>query len=151
VLLYPEQEIDLSEKNCRFGQFLLSLEASGNWSQITSMLGAIHARFHKVAAKMAELHRHDHAGLLNLYTFESLPLSCELKKELGQVSLALRSQLEHEPPQVPFLVDASCPVTIEDLACCGPLLRAFNLGQDLSVLIEKNNIRSSQPSSRGDH
>ncbi|MBL4903515.1 MAG: protein kinase [Desulfocapsa sp.] len=150
LLLYPEREIDLSEDNCKFGQFLLSLEDSGNWSQIMAELGSIHLRFHEVAAKMAALHPHDHAGLQNLYTLESLPLSCELKKELGQVSLTLRSQLEHEPPPVPFLADVSCPVITQNMACYGPLLRAFNLDQDLGVMIKRDNVRSSLSSARGD-
>jgi len=150
LLLHPEQEIDLSEKNCRFGQFLASFEDSGNWSQVTSVLKPIHLQFHEVAAKMAALPRHDHAGLQDLYMLESLPLTCKLKKELALVSLMLRSQLEHQPPPVPFLADLSCPVTMPDLACYGPLLRAFNLDQDLCVLIEKNNIRASQLSSNGD-
>ncbi len=148
LLLYPEQEIDLSEANCRFGHFLSSLESSGNWQQVTSMLDPIHLQFHEVAAKMAKLRSHDHAGLQDLYVNESLPLSCRLKKELGLVSLFLRSQLENQPPSVPFLDDTSCPVTMPDLACYGPLLRAFNLDQDLCVLIQKNNLKDSQPDSK---
>ena len=150
LLLYPEQEADLSEEHCRFGQFMTSIEASGNWQQLTSMLGAIHLQFHEVTAKMAELQPHDHAALQNLYIHESLPLSCQLKKKLGQVSHVLRSQLECEPPSVPFLADASCPVTIPDLACYGPVLRAFNLDQDLCVLTEKNNSSSLLSNSSGE-
>ncbi|MEA3467805.1 MAG: protein kinase [Thermodesulfobacteriota bacterium] len=149
ILLYPEQEIDLSETNCRFGHFLSSLDSSGNWEQVTSMLDPIHVEFHKVVARMAKLRSHDHAGLQDLYVNESLPLSCSLKKELGLVSLFLRSQLENQPSPVPFLADASCPVTMPDLACYGPLLRAFNLDQDLCALIEKNDLYASQPDSRG--
>jgi serine/threonine protein kinase len=151
LLLHPEQKVDLSETSCKFGQFLTSLETSGNWPQIISMLAPVHEQFHEVTAKMAALQPHDHAGLQSLYMFESLPLACALKKELGLLSLALRGQLKHEPPPVPFLADGACPVAIPDLACYGPLLRAFNLDQDLCVLIEKNNIRSTQPSSSGDN
>ncbi len=140
LLLFPDREIDLSEANCRFGQFLISLEESGNWQQLISMLDPIHLQFHEVAARMAELPSHDHAGLQNLYVRESLPLSCRLKKQLGRVSLSLRSHLEREPPFVPFLVDEACPVTMPDLACYGPLLGALTLDQDLCVLIEKSMV-----------
>lgn len=150
LLLYPEQEVDLSEKHCRFGQFMTSIKASGNWPHLMSMLGAIHLQFHEVAAKMAELEPHDHAALQNLYIHESLPLSCQLKKKLGQVSHLLRSQLDYAPPSVPFLADASCPITMPDLASYGPVLRAFNLDQDLCVLIEKKNSSSLLENSNGE-
>ena len=148
-LLYPEQETDLSEEHCRFGQFLVSIEASGNWPHLTSILGPIHLQFHEVTAKMAELQPHNHVALQNLYIHESLPLACQLKKKLGQVSHVLRSHLESKPPSVPFLAETSCPVSIPDLACYGPVLRAFNLDQDLCVLIEKNNSSSLLANSNG--
>jgi len=138
LLLYPDEEADLNEINCRFGQFLISLKMSGNWESLISMLDPIHLQFHEVAARMAELPLHDHVGLQNLYVRESLPLSCQLKKELGMVSLLLRSHLEQEPPSVPFLVEESCPVRMPNLECYGPLLGALNLDQDLCTLIEKS-------------
>ncbi len=141
-LLYPEQQTDLSEENCRFCQFLTSIEASGNWPQLLAMLTPIHLQFHEVTAKMVKLQPHDHAAIQNLYIHESLPLSCRLKKKLGQASHVLRAQLENKPPSVPFLAEASCPVTIPDLACYGPVLRAFNLDQDLCVLIGKKSSSS---------
>ncbi|HHD56956.1 MAG TPA: universal stress protein [Desulfobulbaceae bacterium] len=147
LLLYPDKEVDLSEKNCRFGQFLASLEGIEKWKKLTSILGPIHLQFHEVAAKMAKLSAHDHAGLQDLYVRESLPLSCRLKNELGHISLYLRSFLKNNPPTVPFLADESCPVTMPDLACYGPLLRAFNLGQDLCVLIQKKDSMTLQSNS----
>ncbi|HID69351.1 MAG TPA: serine/threonine protein kinase [Desulfobacterales bacterium] len=135
LLLYPEKAVDLSKAHCRFGLFLESLETSRHWLKITSMLNPIHQQFHEVATKMAELPLHDHTGLQELYINESMPLSCKLKKELGHVSLLLRSYLKKAPPSVPFLIEESCPITMPHLACYGPLLRAFNLSQDLSVLI----------------
>ncbi len=141
-LLNPGQETDLSEEHCRFGQFLTSIEASGNWPQITSILAEIHLQFHEVTAKMAALQPYDHAALQNLYIHESLPISCQLKKKLGQVSMVLRSHLDCNPPSVPFLTDTSCPITMPYLASYGPVLLAFNLDQDLCVLIEKNNSNS---------
>jgi len=146
-LLYPEQQPDLNEENCRFCQFLTSIEASGNWPQLLSMLAPIHLQFHEVIAKMVNLQPHDHTALQNLYIHESLPLSCQLKKKLGQVSRVLRSQLENEPPSVPFLAEASCPINIPNLACYGPVLRAFNLDQDLCALIGKNSTISIQSNS----
>ncbi len=140
LLLYPEQDIDLSEANCRFGHFLASLETSGNWQEVISMLEPVHQQFHRVVARMAKLCHNDHAGLQALYIRESLPLSCRLKKELGRVSSFLRAHLDMEPPAVPFLADETCPVTMPDLACYGPLLRAFNLDQDLCVLVEGKNV-----------
>jgi len=145
LLLYPEQVSDLSVKPCRFDRFLNSVNASGKWPQLTSMLDAIHTQFRELTAKMAKLEPHDHTALQSLYIHESLPLSCRLKKKLGQASNLLRSRLEHNPPAVPFLADASCPVTMPNLACYGPVLRAFNLDQDLCVLIEKNNNSSLLP------
>jgi serine/threonine protein kinase len=138
LLLYPEQELDLGETNCRFGQFLISLKTSGNWQQLIALLAPIHLQFHEVMARMAKLHPNDHAGLQDIYTRESLTLSCKLKKQLGLVSLFLRSQLEKEPIPVPFLIDETCPVGQPYLACYGPLLGALTLGQDLCVLIEKS-------------
>lgn len=138
LLLYPDEDVDLSETNCRFGQFLISLKMSGNWEQLISILDSIHLQFHEVAARMAELPLHDHVGLQDLYVRESLPLSCQLKKELGMASLLLRSQLEEEPPSVPFLVEKACPVGMHNLACYGPLLGALNLDQDLCALIGKS-------------
>ncbi len=143
LLLYPEQDIDLSEANCRFGHFLASLETSGNWQEVISMLEPVHQQFHQVVARMAELCDNDHAGLQDLYIRKSLPLSCRLKKELARVSSFLRAHLETEPPAVPFLADETCPVTMPDLACYGPLLRAFNLDQDLCVLVEGKKASST--------
>lgn len=137
-LLYSEQSNDLSEAHCRFGHWLSSLEGSKNWQEITSTLESIHLQFHQVASRMAKLCNHDHTSLQDLYIRESLPLSCRLKKELGQVSLFLRAHLDIAPPIVPFLSDKICPVTIPDLLCYGPLLRAFDLDQDLSALVRKN-------------
>ncbi len=151
MLLYHEQDINLSEEHCRFGRFLATLEASGNWEEVCSLLKPIHQQFHQVAARMAELSEHDHAGLQALYIQGSLPLSCRLKKELGRVSLLLRAHLDIPPPMVPFLTDQTCPVSQPDLASYGPLLRAFNLDQDLCVLIQKKETRASRAdSTRGD-
>jgi len=150
LLLYPEQESDTSQDHCRFGQFLASIKTSGNWPQLTSMLSTIHLRFRELTAKMAELEPHDHVALQNLYIHESLPLSCQLKKELGEASKMLRAQRDYHLPSVPFLADASCPVTMPDLACYGPVLRAFNLDQDLCVLIEKKNSSSFQSDVSGE-
>ncbi|MEA2116570.1 MAG: universal stress protein, partial [Thermodesulfobacteriota bacterium] len=144
LLLYPEQDIDLSEANCRFGHFLASLETSGNWQEVISMLEPVHQQFHQVVARMAEFCDNDHAGLQDLYIRESLPLSCRLKKELARVSMFLRAHLGTEPPPVPFLADETCPVTMPDLACYGPLLRAFDLDQDLCVLVEGKNVSSTE-------
>lgn len=137
-LLYPEQSIDPSEANCRFGNWLSALEGSKKWQEVTSALEPIHLQFHQVATQMAKLCNHDHAGLQDLYIRESLPLSCRLKKELGQVSLFLRAHLDLAPPIVPFLSDETCPVTIPDLLCYGPVLRAFDLDRDLSALVQKS-------------
>ncbi len=142
LLLSPDGEFDLSEKNCRLGQFLLSLEDSGQWEAVISMLTRIHLQYHELAEKMAALPLHDHAGIRNLYVTESLPLSCDFKKELSRVSSFLRSHLRCQPPSVPFLTDPWCPVATSDLACYGPLLRAFILDQDLSVLVETKDSAS---------
>ena len=138
LLLYPEQEPDLGETNCRFGQFLISLKRFENWQQLTAILDPIHIQFHEVMARMAKLQSNDHAGLQDIYIRESLTLSCKLKKQLGLVSLFLRSHLENEPIPVPFLIDERCPVNQPNLACYGPLLGALTLDQDLCVLIEKS-------------
>ncbi len=138
LLLYPEQKLDPGETNCRFGQFLMSLKASGNWQEINVLLDPIHSQFHEVMTRMAKLQPDDHTGLQDIYTRESLPLSCKLKKQLGLVSSFLRSQLEKEPIPVPFLIDDTCPVGQPYLACYGPLLGALTLGQDLCTLIEKS-------------
>jgi len=150
LLLYPDEECDLSEKHCKFGQFLTSIESSGNWPQLVSMLGEIHIQFRELTAKMAKLEPHDHTALQNLYIHESLPLSCKLKQQLGQASTMLRSQLDYDPPSVPFLADASCPMTMPDLASYGPVLRAFNLDEDLCVLIEKSTNSSSRSNVSGE-
>jgi serine/threonine protein kinase len=153
-LLYPGTDIDLSVEHCRLGRFLTSLETSDCWQRVTADLGAVHQRFHQVAVQMAKLCIDDHAGLQDLYIQESLPLSCALKKELGEVSSLLRAPLDSPPPLVPFLTDQTCPVTNPDLARYGPLLRAFDLDQDLCVLVrnkEKNSLDIlSQKSSRCD-
>jgi nucleotide-binding universal stress UspA family protein len=138
LLLYPGQNFDLGETNCRLGQFLISLKTSDNWQQLISLLDPIHLQFHQVMTKMAKLHSNDHIGLQDIYTRESLSLSCKLKTQLGLVSLFLRSQLEKEPVPVPFLLDETCPVGQPYLACYGPLLGALTLGQDLCALIEKS-------------
>ncbi len=140
LLLYPEQKIDHNKINCRFGQFLVSLKTSENWLQLVEILDPIYLKFQEILSRMAELPAHDHVGLQDIYIRESLPLSCQFKKELSLVSLSLRSQLQNEPPLVPFLTDASCPVTMPTLACHGPLLGALTLDQDLCVLIEKNQV-----------
>ncbi len=145
LLLHPERDIDLSEKHCRFGRFLASLDTLGNWQEVTSILDPIHRKFHQVASQMAELLEHDHSRLQEIYIRESLPLSCRLKKELGHVSRLLRAHLDRMPPSVPFLVDKACPVSQLDLACYGPLLGALNLDQDLCVLIQKSALNVANP------
>jgi len=149
MLLYPEEDINLSEDGSCFGSFLTTLEASGGWDKVTSLLKPIHQQFQEVGGRMAGLGALDHAGLQELYVQESLPLSCRLKKELGQVSLFLRAHLDTPPPMLPFLIDQTCPVTQPNLACYGPLLRAFNLGQDLCFLVRKNEMRETCPEAAG--
>ncbi len=144
MLLYPEQDIDLSEDGCRFGRFLASFEKSGRWREVGSILEPVHTEFHRIAERMAKFCDHDHASLQDLYIRESLPLSCSLKKELGRVSLFLRAHLDEEPAKVPFLTDKICPVSEPDLACYGPLLRAINLDDDLCALIKGSNVISSK-------
>jgi len=140
LLLDPEQTIDQRKTNCKFGQFLISLKSQKKWRKLIAMLEPIHLQFQEIAIRMAELPGHDHAGLQDIYIRESLPLACQFKKELGQVSLALRSHLQNEPPSVPFLTDNSCPVTMPTLACHGPLLGALTLDQDLCVLIKRSGM-----------
>ncbi len=143
LLLYPEEDADLSEDHCSFGRFLGSLELSGTWQEIVSILQPVHNRFHQVATRMAQVPHHDHRRLQEIYSSESLPLSCSLKKELGRVSQFLRSHLDSTAPSVPFLVDAGCPVNRPDLAAYGPLLGAVNLGQDLCALIRNKTVEFS--------
>ncbi|MBU0944693.1 MAG: protein kinase [Proteobacteria bacterium] len=145
MLLYPERAINLNEDHSLFGCFLTSLEASGGWDAIISLLKPIHLQFQQIARRMAALGPTDHPGLQELYIQESLPLSCRFKKELGQVSLFLRAHLEGPPPLVPFLVDQTCPVSQPNLACFGPLLRAFNLDQDLCILIQQRQNKEPHP------
>jgi serine/threonine protein kinase len=146
-LLYPDQSFDLSEDNCRFGQWLTSLKGSKKWQKVTSTLAMIHQQFHQLASKIVELCIHDHAGVQDLYIRESLPLSYRLKIELGCLSEFLRTHLDVPPPIVPFLTDKTSPFTMPVLPCYGPLLRSFNLDQDLSGLIqkEKNHASYSRP------
>ena len=151
LLLHPERDLALGEEHCGFGRFLASLDTSGNWGEVTSVLRPVHRKFHQVASQMAQLRDHDHSRLHDIYIRESLPLSCKLKKDLGYVSRLLRTHLDRPPPSVPFLVDEACPVGQRDLACYGPLLGALNLDQDLCVLIRKSmmtpapsNIRSAE-------
>lgn len=139
LLLSPGKTIDLNISHCRFGRFLKTLELSKQWHEVTSILNPIHKQFHEIAARMAKLPMHDHIGLHELFVNESMPLSCRLKKELGRVSTLLRSPLPHKPPLVPFLTEESCPISVPCIACYGPLLRAFTLSQDLSMLIRNSN------------
>ncbi len=142
-LLYPDQSFDLSEDNCRFGQWLSSLEGSKKWQKLTSPLAIIHQQFHQLAYRIAELCNHDHAGVQNLYIQESLPLSHKLKKELGRLSEFLRVHLDMKPPIISFLTDKTSPFTMPDSPCYGPLLRSFNLDQDLGSLIQKEKNHAS--------
>ncbi len=142
-LLYPDQSFDLSEDNCRFGLWLCSLEGSKKWQELTSIIAMIHQQFHQLASQIAELCNHDHAGVQNLYIQESLPLSHRLKKELGRLSEFLRVHLDVKPPIVSFLTDKTSPFTRPDSPCYGPLLRSFNLDQDLSGLIQKEKNHTS--------
>jgi serine/threonine protein kinase len=150
-LLDPDQGVDLSEDNCQFGHWLNSLKGSKKWQEVTSMLALIHQQFHTLASQIAERCNHDHAGVQDLYIRESLPLSFRLKKELGQLSEFLRTHLDMPPPMVPFLTDTTCPFTMPVLPCYGPLLRSFNLGQDLNSLIQKEKKSASySKSTEGD-
>ena len=142
-LLYPDQSVDLSEDNCRFGQWLSSLNSSKKWQELTATLALIHQQFHQLAFQMVEQCNHDHAGVQDLYIRKSQPLSCRLKIELGQLSKLLRTHLDIKPPIVPFLTDMTCPFTTQDLPCYGPLLRSINLDQDLCGLIQKKKNHAS--------
>ncbi len=151
LLLHPERDFTSGEEHCGFGRFLASLDTSGNWGEVTSVLRAVHRKFHQMASQMAQMCEHDHSRLHDIYIRESIPLSCILKKELGNVSRLLRAHLDRPPPSVPFLVDEVCPLGQPDLACYGPLLGTLNLDQDLCVLIRKSmmattpsNIRSAE-------
>lgn len=146
-LLHPEHNRRLSETRCLFGRFLSSLDEAAGWQEITSILEPVHVRFHQLADQMAECAMHDHAGLQDLYINELLPLSCSLKKELARVSLSLRARLSSPPPEVPFLTDNSCPVSKPDLPCYGPLLKAFNLQQDLCSMVRAKEKHTSHESS----
>ena len=145
LLLYPEAKIPLGEEYSQFGSFLATLKGSAGWGEAISLLMPIYIQFQEVAGWMAGLGDHDHAGLQALYIKESLPLSCKFKSELGQVSLLLRAHLENPPPSVPFLTDHTCPVSRPNLACYGPLLRVFNLDQDLCFLAGKEKKKEAGP------
>lgn len=151
LLLHPERDRASGEEHCGFGRFLASLDTFGNWGEVTSVLRPVHRKFHQMASQMAQLCEHDHSRLHDIYIRESFPLSCILKKELGNVSRLLRAHLDRPPPSVPFLVDEVCPVGQPALANYGPLLGALNLDQDLCVLSRKSmmarppsNIRSAE-------
>lgn len=146
MLLKPNKEVAINEADCLFSSFLASLDNSPHWSHVISILEPAQRKFHQLSVKMIRLPENDHAGLYDLYKKEFLPLFCELKKELGSISVFLRSHVAKPPPLVPFLSDKACPVAQPDLACYGPLLRVLNLDQDLSVLIqdkEKNTSRQN--------
>ncbi len=148
LLLHPERNLAFGERHCVFGHFLASLDTSGNWGAVTSVLRPVHRQFHQLTRQMNQLSEHDHSRLHDMYIQKSLPLSCRLKKELGHVSRLLRAHLDRPPPSVPFLVDEVCPVGQPDLACYGPLLGALNLDQDLCVLVQKS-MRATPPSNIG--
>ncbi len=136
-LLYPDHRVDLSENNCRFGRWLNSLRTSEQWKKITSELVRIHRYFHKLAFKISEQCRNSHACMQDMYIQKTLPLSYNLKKELGKLSVFLRSHLDVPPPVLPFMKEESYPFTIPDMPCYGPLLSSINLVNDMENLIHK--------------
>jgi nucleotide-binding universal stress UspA family protein len=140
-LLHPEIKVNLDENNCQLGRFLTVLEGADQWQQVRAQLEPIHAQFHDIARRMDRVGNQDHVRLQQLYVQESLPLSCYLKEVLGQLSILLRAPLAEPPPAVPFLMDRHCPIGRPDLVCYGPLLRVFDLHQDLSDLIQARQDR----------
>lgn len=134
LLLHTAHEVNLNGRNCRFGQFLAMISNIPGWIEVFSILNPIHQEFHDVAHQMAAIPKDDHRMLHDLYTRTSLPLSCNLKYELGHVARLLREQLEHPPPVLPFLADTSCPVELPTKSCYGPILKAINLDKRLTAL-----------------
>jgi serine/threonine protein kinase len=143
MLLKPKEEVDINETQCCFSSFLASLKNSTHWQHVISILEPAQLQFHQLSITMLKLPENDHAGLYDLYKKEFLPLFCELKKELGYISVFLRSHVANPPPLVPFLADKTCPVSQPDFACYGPLLRVFNLNQDFCVLIQGKEQKAS--------
>ncbi len=135
-LLHPEKKINLNENNCQLGRFLTALAGAEQWQSVRAQLEPIHGRFHQIARTMEQVGNQDHSRLQQLYVRESLPLSCHLKDILRKLSCQLRASLVNPPPTVPFLMDRNCPIGRPDLVCYGPLLRVFDLNQDLCDLIQ---------------
>ncbi len=124
--------------------FFSSLTGFGQWQEVVTLLRPVFDSFVTLADKIDQCSGTDPADLQKIYLEDVLPLSCRLKATLADVSTVLHSHLVEAPPVVPFLADSDCPVNIPGLSCYGPLLRAFDLGQDLNVLIHRQQFRKSQ-------
>jgi serine/threonine protein kinase len=147
-LLHPDQRVDLSDRNCCFGDWLNSFNSSKTWQKATSTLALIHHQFHHIASQMAEQCSNNYAGIQNLLINKSLPLSHRLKNELRILSQFMHAHLDVKPPIIPFFTDNASPFTKRDSPCYGPLLRSFNLQQDLSGLIKKEKSHASFSTSK---
>ncbi len=147
MLLQPEEEPDVSAATCRLGKWLGAISANdyAQWQQVRKLLTPIHEEFHSVIGRVIEAD--GPAEQQQIYLNESLPLSCELKKQLSQVSRLLRDSLnpEQEPPGLPFLTDDICPVAAPEVSAYGPVLRTFTLNRDLCALSEIQGQEKKQP------
>ena len=143
LLLSPDEDIDISEKNCAFGKLLDAFKRLPGWEIVFSGLEPIHEAFHQVVARMVTLKHTDHAGLHHLYARKSLPLSLKLKNELGHVAHCIRSHLDTPPEILPFLRDNICPFKMPDIPRYGPLLRLYNIDRDLNALIRNHRQKKS--------
>ncbi len=133
----PDHALTQSDKKSPLEQFYKKLWFQPQWQQARELLEPLFEQFACLEKKISTLPGHDVAALQQLYLNDLLPLSCRLKMKVCTLSATLHELQPADVPLVPFLADTSCPVNMPKLSCYGPLLRAFDLGQDLSILIRE--------------
>jgi nucleotide-binding universal stress UspA family protein len=134
----------VDKKKCLLEQFLVALEHRKQWHKVSSMMIPVHKSFLSFEEKISDSQHANPETLQKLYLDDFLPLSCRLKVVLSEVSSVLHEHLESDISSVPFLTNSSCPVNMPSLSCYGPLLRTFDLGRDINVLMQRQKERGYQ-------
>jgi serine/threonine protein kinase len=142
------QSIVRDEEKSLLLQYINLFSLNTAWRKTVTPLQPMYEQFVLLGNKIGTIPQGDAAGLQTIYLERLLPLTCKLKTRLAEISKDLHERCSPGIAQLPFLADPLCPVHAPQMPCYGPLLRTFDLGQDLSSLLRKQKAENENTCSQ---
>jgi serine/threonine protein kinase len=129
-LLYdPEDADDTLNFPCRLGRWLDMIRHNPSWASVVDRVDTIHETFHQVAAELVQKAREAGVGAMKtLYIRKAVPVSCEIREALREISTAIREQTTYSQAGLSdILGDGACPIDRDGLSSGDPLYKAHQI------------------------